>query len=110
MEVFYVGRIDINTVLDYGARFRKEKQFPKNLNMLVDATEADYAISRNDFPRIINALKKDLKNYDLVRVAFIQNKPRETAYSILYGQTAALSNYVHKVFSTREGALEWLGV
>lgn len=107
LEVYYTGEIEAKDLIDYGMSLSNE-DLPKDLNILVDASQAEYQVSRNEFPKLVNNLKRNLKKFSLVRVAFVQTKPKETAYSILYGQKAVLPNYVHRVFSTKEAAEKWL--
>jgi hypothetical protein len=108
LEVIYQGKIYAQDLIEYGKSFSNEKYLPRELNILVDATQADYKVPRNEFPKLIIALKRDLKKFERIRVAFIQTKPKETAYSMLYGQKAILPNYVHRVFSEKQTALDWL--
>jgi hypothetical protein len=108
LEVYYTGDIQFRDLIEFGNRIYTDTTLPRKLRMLTDVTHANYKIKINEFPGIIENLKMHLTAFEYIRAAFIQAKPKETAYSMLLTSQNPVKNYYHQVFSTREAALEWL--
>lgn len=108
LEASYEGTIVINDLIDYGNKIFSNKSLPRDLKILTDATMADYNLKLHEFPVLIRELEKHIRPYNNIRAAFIQSRPRETAYSMLLEQEIPPGKYYHAVFSTRKAALEWL--
>ncbi|MDA3954288.1 MAG: hypothetical protein PF485_11620 [Bacteroidales bacterium] len=108
LEVIYEGSIQLNDLMEFGNEIYGNDSLPRQLLILTDVTKAQYNIKRSEFQIMIDMLKEHVKPFQLVKAAFIQNKPKETAYSLILEMKNKLPNYYHSVFSTREAALSWL--
>jgi len=108
LEVSFKGDIRLNDMLEYGEMIKKNVTLPRNLKILTDATKANYQFSPTEIREMMKALKEQIKPYLSVKTAVIQNKPVETALSMLVDDTDRIIGYDHKVFSSREAALNWL--
>jgi hypothetical protein len=108
LEVFYTGVIVLEDLLEFGENIYSDASLPRNLYMITDATQAKYKITVSEFSTMFKSLKKHISAYELIKVAFIQSKPRETAISTLLSAQNPIPNYYHKVFSTWQAAENWL--
>lgn len=108
LEVRYSGIISLNDLIEFGNQIYEDNSLPKKLFILTDVTQAEYHIGLNEFPELLNNLQKHVSRFEYVRAAFIQSRPKETAYSILLSTENHIDNYYHEVFYTREAALHWL--
>jgi hypothetical protein len=107
-EVNYTGRIQLSDLLKFGIRIYEDKSLPRRLLMLTDATVAQYEISISEISELIESVKIHISPYEYVKAAYVQSRPKETAYSMLMSTSHPIKNFFHKVFSTREAAKIWL--
>ncbi len=110
LEVFYLADINLTDIIEYGEMIRLNKSLPCDLRILTDATSAIYHLSGADVTELLKVLKVQIEPYDTVKTAVLQQKPVETAISMLVDSGIPIPNYEHKVFSTREAALIWLNL
>jgi hypothetical protein len=108
LEVFYKGNIYINDLLEYGEMIRTNDSLPRDLKILTNATDASYHLTMQEISFMMDVLKMQIVPYNSVKTAVIQEKPIETAISMLVDIGSPIPGYKHKVFSTRHGALDWL--
>lgn len=108
LEVAYIGEINTADVINFGVNISENKEYPRKLKIITDVTEALYQIPISDLDKIYENLKLHVQDYDWLKVAFIQCKPRETAMSLLFEDKLTEVNYFHKVFCDKEAALAWL--
>ena len=108
LEVQYIGEIHLKDMMDYGEMIRNSEVLPRNLKILTDATKAEYKFTVAELKIVLQAMEEQIKPYNSVKTAVIQQKPRETAISFLVDGNEPIQNYQHKVFSTRKAALHWL--
>ena len=108
LEVYYEGNIKLNDLIDFWNEVHNNKSQPRNLHLLIDATRAQYELDADEFSELVKAMAQHVSAYELIKAAFIQSKPKETAYSMLLDQRVTVPNYHHAIFYTREAALEWL--
>ena len=108
LEVFYIGDIYINDLLEYGEMIRTNDSLPRDLKILTNASEATYHLSMQEISFMMDVLKMQIVPYNSVKTAVIQEKPIETAISMLVDIGSPIPGYSHKVFATRHGALDWL--
>lgn len=108
LEVIYKGKISYEELVTFGVNFRENNKLPRNLKMITDASNAEYAFPVEKVSQIAGNLNDQLKNYNHVKAAFIQAKPTETAISMVLENENKCKKYQHKVFYTRESALDWL--
>jgi len=108
LETIYSGKVSLTDILKYNSRIRKNRRYPRKLKILSDATAVQFVLTKEDLKIISERVKQMLNDYDAVYDAMILNKPKETAYSMLYKGMAKIKNYHFQYFSTKEAALEWL--
>jgi hypothetical protein len=108
LEVEFIGEIHFTDLFEYGEMIRQDKDLPRDLKILTDATHAIYKLSPEEIALMLYDLKKQIKPYHSVKTAVIQDKPFETAISMLVDVDLNIPDYMHKVFSTREAAMDWL--
>ncbi len=108
LEVQYEDIITVDDLIDYGNKICNDAGLPRKLKILTDVTRGQYSIDVDDMPLAIKALKKHIQHFEFIKAAFIQNKPRETAFSMLLETDTDFKNYVHRIFAERKIALQWL--
>ncbi len=108
LEVNFIGEISFIDLYEYGEKIRQDNDLPRNLKILTDATQAIYKISPEEIVLMLEDLKIQIEPYHSVKTAVIQNKPIETAISMMVDINLSIPDYMHKVFSTRKAAIEWL--
>ena len=108
LEVEFNGELTLQEMLDYGEMIRLNKDFPRNLKILTNASNSDYKFSLADLKIMVDRMKEQIKPYHSVKTAVIQAKPVETAMSLLVNANSNFEGYEHKVFATRNAALNWL--
>jgi hypothetical protein len=108
LEVEYKGAIFADEIIRFWDHLHVDQRLPRQLRVLTDASQAEYHIQTSDFPGILQAMRVHLKAYEWIKAAFIQTKPKETAFSIYLENNAIIDNYFHAVFSDRETAMNWL--
>ena len=108
LEVIYHGEIRVEDIISHAQFVSENKELPRKLNILTDSRNAQYSFSLNEGKKLIKLLKQSLRNYEFIKDAFLHSSPRETAFSTLLEIEQQYTNYAHKIFSTREAALEWL--
>lgn len=108
LEVTYSGKIEFSDLIEFGNKMYSDKTLPRKLKILTDVTKAEYVLKYSEFSGLVSALQRHVSAYDSVYAAFIQNKPKETAYSMILELEANIPNYHHAVFATAEAAIEWL--
>ena len=108
LEVTYLGELSAEEILKFSTYVSTNIELPRKLKILTDATNATYNFNHDTVEKLMSNLKRNLENYQLIMDAFIHSKPKETAFSQLFEIERAYTNYVHKVFATKEAALNWL--
>ncbi|NJO89716.1 MAG: hypothetical protein HC831_12780 [Chloroflexia bacterium] len=110
LEIFYTGKIQLTDLIEFGNSIYTDNKLPRKLLMLTDVTNAEYEIEVEEFTELIEHLKKHVSAFEYIKAAFIQSKPKETAYSMILSNKNPIHNYYRAVFSTRAAAMEWLGL
>lgn len=108
LEVTYSGKIEFTDLVEFGNKVYSDQSLPRHLRILTDVTQAEYSLKSREFKQLVIELKKHVSAFESVKAAFIQNKPKETAYSMILELEAKIPDYHHAVFSTRESALIWI--
>ncbi len=108
LEVIYHGEVDFSDIIDFYNYISENQQLPRDLKILTDARNATYVFNIEKAAQVITALKESLQKYDSLTYAFLHSKPKETAYSQLLAADKVHKNHFHKIFASREKALEWL--
>lgn len=108
LDVNYSGTIVLQDVIENIHRVFNDYDLPKNMFILEDARQANYNVSIKDNERILETLGKYVDNFNLLKVAMVQDKPVETAINLDYEYHARFPNFHYKVFTTIESAKIWL--
>jgi hypothetical protein len=109
VETTYSGKIFIQDLLEFGEKIAADPYLPRDiLRIFTDVSRAEYEIAQADYPQLVDALRSHVKGFNIVIAAFLQETPRQTALSMLFGMDLSIPNYFHKVFSEKEPAIEWL--
>ncbi len=109
--IFYVDFSDTVTVEDiknYLFEFARLDNLPKNIYLLYDLTEVDMNLELVDISFISKLAEKVTSSYKTIRTAFLVDKPKITAYSILFNVDTSSEKILRNAFSTEEAALKWL--
>ena len=108
LEVIYEGDINTEDLFKLTKYFRENNKLPQKLNILIDASNGNYNFNPNEVGKFIEDINLTLKKFKFIKEAFIYSKPKETAISLLYASGQKNNNYYHKIFATKETALQWL--
>lgn len=108
VEVIYKGVIELEDIFEFGTNIEQNPYLPRKLRMLTDATQAKYNFSVDKIPLLAKNLEEHTKDFEWIKAAFIQSRPNETAISMILENENKSSHYIHRIFYTRESALEWL--
>lgn len=108
LEVTYKGIITVDELFDYGQMLYEDDSLPRDLKVLTDVTKGEYNILPEDITAILEKLRKHVSKYENMRVAFVHTNPKSLALSYLFERRLDTGKYQHRIFSTREGALNWL--
>ncbi len=108
LEVEYEGIIVAEDIVKHTDYLLTNPNLPNQLKILTDARQAQYKISIEELNGLLKLIKKSLHKFSSIRDAFIHKNPKETAFSVLIEQKAIHKNYSHKVFVTKEAAMDWL--
>ena len=103
-----MGNIYLQEVVDYIRSTKENKDHPRDLKIISDASQAIFVFTINDLEVIINENNASLEKYDSIIDALIVEDPKSTALSILYQRLERNNKYKFNVFSTNEAAEEWL--
>lgn len=109
VESHYTGTITEVELLEYVTRFYTSPDTPRDVKVLEDARGAVYDLPRDIVSKIDEIMRAHIHLFECIKVAFVQDKPRETAYNILYEHLPKSDNFTFKVFSTMDAAESWLG-
>jgi hypothetical protein len=102
------GEITFDELLNHVSINEQTKEFPSNMKLLTDATNAKLHITPSELELIKNQLVLTLDELEYLKDAFVVINPKETAITTLYMRLAKIKNYEFKVFSTIEAAEYWL--
>ena len=103
------GSVSFNEKQEYIQEVLNILNNSKKLKILQDSREAILNFSIEKIEIIRNKIVERLNDNNTMLIqAVIYDSGIETAYSIIYEKMNLPKNYIHKVFSTKEAALQWL--
>ncbi len=108
LETKFVGEVTLTEIINYILDLKVNKEYPRILRIKTDATNAIFKFSTNDIKRIILETDNLIEYYDVIIDAMIVSRPKTTAFSMLYKELEKNDKYKFNVFSTEDGALQWL--
>ncbi len=108
LDVNYSDTVTLDEIIDYIETVKNDKSLPRKLKIRTIANNIIMDFKTEDLPIIVKAVSKSVEIYDLMIDAFIVDKSKETAFSLLFSKISNRDNYKFKVFSTEEAAEQWL--
>ena len=79
-----------------------------NIYILEDYTEGEPDLSSSDIDPLIKIAKRTLETKAHFKVAVASKSPKATAISQFYGSKIDSDQLIHKVFTSRKAAMNWL--
>ncbi len=107
-HVYMKGNFILNDITNYLNEFKKIESLPDNLLLLYDLREANLTFSLKELQIISNLADSTTNNYSRVKSAFLVDKPKESAYSVMFSDYQKSLMKMRKVFSSEEIAITWL--
>jgi len=108
LDVVYSGRVTIVELLDYINEVKNNKDLPRRLKIYTIAQNIEMDFKPEDLGKIVGAVMESIKNYKFMIDAFVVDKSKETAFSILFKSMSEQENYKFNVFSSTKAAEQWL--
>jgi phage-related protein len=102
------GNVSIENILQSADELEQNKTLPRVLRIIEDARDANVKLSVRELHLIEQKIRIVAKNFDSIRHAVIHSTPINTALSFMMSDMIKSSNYNLKVFSTMEGAKDWV--
>jgi len=78
------------------------------LRIFEDATNSKITFSVNEIDILVKNMNETVQKFEMIKHAVVHDSPDNTALTILIEQSNINKNYVVQIFSTKEGALDWL--
>ena len=104
-----LGSVDTADVLNTLKKLPVLLTVYPQLNVLLDLSDTDIKINRNELSSISDYLKQVIIDNCFIRIAKIVNRPFGTALGFLFKNIIQdLSQLEFEIFSTRSAALAWL--
>lgn len=112
-DILYVQfseEITIDMLLEYINTVGSDKTMPKILKILEDRRNGIFNFSIRENIKISKYAFQFAKNFDKVYLAALNDKPKETAYTIDYQRLLSkfTSTQSTRAFSTFDAAQQWL--
>lgn len=108
LESKFEGKVALKEVLDYIIVTKNNKEYPRNLRIMTDASQATFDFSFNDLQSIVAENERSLEQYESISDAIIVSDPHTTALSILYQEMEKNPKYKFNIFATKEASIRWL--
>jgi hypothetical protein len=109
VKVVFEGIVRIDDIINLIDNLYNEDKLQDELKVLIDSREVRYEIKPSDLHSIFVKLIEYSKRFTKVRLSIIQERPYETAISlIMQDLLKGISNIAYRVCSTEKTAMEWL--
>lgn len=108
LDVLYTGVVTLKQILDYIASVENNKEFPRVLRIFTIARGIEMDFRPEDLHKVVKAVEDSVLNYEFIVDAFIVDKTKETAFSLLFSNISQKENYRFNAFSTEDAAENWL--
>ena len=109
--VFYVdfsGTVLLKDIEDYLNTFETLENLPLDFLSLYDLRGAHMQMNSEDIQFISALTQQVTRKYRSVKTAFLVDKPKLTAYTLLFSVDHDLEKTTRQVFSNERNAIEWL--
>jgi len=104
----YGGTISIKEIEEFYCDLLQRTELPVNLRIMQDERVCVFKDTKNTIKSILQILPKLVERFITVRIAILQTKTLQTAYSNLFIGEIKTKNVAVSVFYTKEAALGWL--
>ena len=104
----FEDQITLLEIVEYIRATKNNKEYPRILKILTDATNSNMNLEFEDLEVIVSENYKSIEKYDCIIDAIVLENPKETALSFLYKELVKTGKYKFEVFSTQEAALRWI--
>jgi len=104
----YSGKITAEEIIRYIFHLKLPQKQHKEILYFEDHTEAEFIFNSTEIKQIVHTLYAKIKDNHGIRVAVLNTRPRETAFSIIAIRLLRADNLFARVFCTRQAALDWL--
>lgn len=105
------GEFDSASLKSELMRIWNSDQFKQNYSVLIDICKASFSGDSKDFPDFLKIFLTMPGNNINRKFAVLTETPQQVAYSTMFAQfVKARFPLTVEIFSTREGAMTWLGV
>lgn len=104
----YSGCIEEEELLRYGRELLSLPDLPKDLKILEDGRNATYNFKLDINQKVLKNIRSLVPRFNTIKCAFVQDKPRESAYNLDYETRMPFRNFKYKVFFLRSNAEKWL--
>lgn len=108
LEVKYEGIISVEELIEYINETRSNESYPRDLRIITDARNVKMDFNPNDLNKIVEANTKSLKKYNSITDAFVIDKPKETALSLLFQELSKNKKYKFNIFFNLDNAINWI--
>jgi hypothetical protein len=87
-----------------------DPDFDPNFVFLIDVKNAQIMMTTDELAQYGNFVSANLKLKGARRLAILTTNSNQVVKSVIYTQNSNLKPLVYEIFSTLDGALNWLGV
>lgn len=108
LESKFTGKLSLKEVLDYIIATKNNREYPRDLKIITDSSQAIFDFSFSDLQSIVIENEKSLEQYDSITDAIIVSNPNTTALSMLYQELEKSKKYRFNIFATKKASLGWL--
>ena len=102
------AELDLKAMYDGIEHIKTNKELPRDLRILEDATGVNSKIKLENIDGILERMYDAAMSYNSIKHAVIHDKPENTAIALLFEHYIKNSKYNLKVFSTESAAKMWL--
>ena len=96
----FVGNVNLKEILDYIISTKNNKEYPRDLKIITDSSQAIFDFSFTDLQSIVIENEKSLEQYNSITDAIIVSDPNSTALSMLYQELEKNIKYKFNIFPT----------
>lgn len=108
LDVVYSGSVTFEELIDYIDSVKNNRILPRRLKICTVAKNIDMIFEPEDLGKIVGAVTESIKNFEFTVSAFVVDKSKETAFSLLFKSMSEQENYRFNVFSSTKAAEQWL--
>ena len=110
-DTFFVKFTDVIVycdIINFLKEFKSLPNLPEKITLLYDLTDVDMDLTIDEIHMLSKYADAATENFTLVRTAFLVDKPKLAAYSMLFSEFNGNSRNERRIFSTHRAAEIWL--